>query len=47
MLSIPLIFTAENIETTGSSVIDLLGQLSVWLYDIFGETGSATVDVSK
>ncbi|AGN17906.1 hypothetical protein ACMG4H_03245 [Corynebacterium glutamicum] len=44
MLSIPLIFTVENIETTGSSVVDFLGSISIWLYDIFGDTGSATIE---
>lgn len=46
MLSIPLIFAVENIESVGSSVIDFFGSLSIWLYDIFGNTGSATIEVS-
>ena len=44
MFSIPLGSVIENIETTGSAAIDLLGRLSIFLYDIVGEVGSLTVD---
>lgn len=43
MLSIPLGSVIENVETTGSAAIDLLGQLSIVLYDVFGNVGSSTI----
>lgn len=46
MLSIPLVFGLEGIQTTGSTVIDFFGTLSVYLYDLLGGTGSASFDVS-
>lgn len=47
MFSIPLGSVIENVETTGSVAIDLLGRLSIYLYDIFGEVGSMTLGAAE
>lgn len=45
MFSIPLGSVIDDVQTTGSAAIDLLGRLSIFLYDVFGEVGSATLTV--
>lgn len=47
MFSIPLSFVIDNVQTTGSAVVDGLGQLSVLLYDLLGGTGSATINLGN
>lgn len=36
MLSIPLSIVVEDLEPTGSAVVDFLSTLSVYLYDFIG-----------
>lgn len=47
MFSIPLGSVIEDVTTTGSGVIDLLGLLSIRLYDLLGDVGSSTVSSSE
>ncbi|MGX1855825.1 hypothetical protein ACWIFB_00160 [Dietzia sp. NPDC055340] len=47
MFSIPLGSVIEDVQTTGSAGIDLLGRLSIFLYDLLGgDLGSSTVSSS-
>lgn len=47
MFSIPLGSVIEDVQTTGSAAIDLLGTLSIFLYDLLGnDLGSSTVSSS-
>lgn len=48
MFSLPLSLgvVIEDVQMTGSAAIDLLGRLSIALYDVFGDAGSLTVDSS-
>ncbi|MFD4293648.1 hypothetical protein ACFWPA_05595 [Rhodococcus sp. NPDC058505] len=46
MLILPL-SVEFDVHTTGSAVIDGLGQLSVLLYDLVGGSGSATIDANS
>lgn len=48
MFSIPLGSVIEDVETTGSAAIDVLGRLSIFLYDLLGgDLGSSTVTSSE
>lgn len=48
MFSLPLGIgvVIEDVQMTGSAAIDLLGRLSIALYDVFGDVGSLTVQSS-
>ena len=46
MFSIPLGSVIDDIQTTGSAAIDILGRLSIYLYDIVGDVGSLTLNSS-
>lgn len=44
MFSLPIGIVIDDVHTTGSTAIDLLGRLSIALYDLMGGTGSLTVN---
>lgn len=46
MFSIPLGSVINDVTTTGSAVIDLLGLVSIRLYDLLGDVASSTVSSS-
>ena len=46
MFSIPLGSVIEDVQMTGSTVIDLVVRISIALYDVFGDVGSATIQSS-
>lgn len=46
MFSIPLGSVIDDVQTTGSAAVDLLGKLSIFLYDLLGNVGSSTVSSS-
>lgn len=47
MFSLPIGIVLEDVQMTGSTVIDLFGRLSIKLYDMFGDVGSLTVNSSN
>ncbi|WP_167400695.1 hypothetical protein [Dietzia lutea] len=47
MFSIPLGSVIDDVQTTGSAAVDLLGSLSIFLYDLIGgDVGSSDLDWS-
>lgn len=46
MFSIPLGSVIEDVTTTGSAAVDLLGLVSIYLYDLLGNVGSSTVTLA-